>query len=91
MKDEQLYVGSLGKEWTTTTGEVVHENPEWVKVVGRHGEVQHRSWVSNFNALRRVTGIKPPGWFCCSNFGLLKKKCDFFSEVIIQLRGVCLT
>lgn len=63
VKDEQLYVGSLGKEWTTTTGEVVHENPEWVKVVGSHGEVQHRSWVSNYNALRRVTGIEPPGWF----------------------------
>ncbi|XP_075895594.1 soluble calcium-activated nucleotidase 1-like isoform X2 [Nelusetta ayraudi] len=62
VKDEQLYVGSLGKEWTTTTGEVVHENPEWVKVVGSHGEVQHRSWVSNYNALRRVTGIEPPGY-----------------------------
>lgn len=63
VKNEQLYVGSLGKEWTTTTGEVVHENPEWVKVVGKHGEVQHRSWVSNYNTLRRVTGIDPPGQF----------------------------
>lgn len=84
MKDEQLYVGSLGKEWTTTTGEVVHENPEWVKVVGSHGEVQHRSWVSNYNTLRRVTGIEPPGGFSCSNLGFLKNK-DFF---LIQLTYV---
>lgn len=83
MKDEQLYVGSLGKEWTTTTGEVVHENPEWVKVVGSHGEVQHRSWVSNYNALRRVTGIEPPGWFYSLMLALCKNDDDVFCGITV--------
>lgn len=62
VKDEHLYVGGLGKEWTTSTGEVVNENPEWVKVVGRKGGVDHESWVSNYNALRAAAGIQPPGY-----------------------------
>lgn len=61
VKDEHLYVGSLGKEWTTTTGKVLHENPEWVKVIGYRGDVEHRNWVPQYNALRRATGIQPPG------------------------------
>lgn len=61
MKDEQLYVGGLGKEWTTTSGEVVNNHPEWVKVVGYRGDVQHENWVPHYNALRSATGIQPPG------------------------------
>ncbi|KFW94053.1 Soluble calcium-activated nucleotidase 1, partial [Phalacrocorax carbo] len=61
VKDEHLYVGGLGKEWTTTTGEVVNENPEWVKVVGYKGDVGHENWVANYNALRAAAGIRPPG------------------------------
>ncbi|KAJ7315898.1 hypothetical protein JRQ81_002060 [Phrynocephalus forsythii] len=62
VKDEHLYVGGLGKEWTTTTGEVLNENPEWVKVVGYKGDVAHENWVANYNALRATAGIKPPGY-----------------------------
>lgn len=62
VKDEHLYVGGLGKEWTTTTGEVVNENPEWVKVVGYKGDVSHENWVVNYNALRAAAGIRPPGY-----------------------------
>ena len=61
VKDEHLYVGGLGKEWTTTSGEVVNNNPEWVKVVGCNGEVDHKNWVPYYNALRNAAGIKPPG------------------------------
>lgn len=61
VKDEHLYVGGLGKEWTTATGEVLNENPEWVKVVGCRGSVDHESWVSSYNALRAAAGIRPPG------------------------------
>lgn len=61
MKDEHLYVGGLGKEWTTTSGEVVNNHPEWVKVVGHRGNVQHENWVPYYNALRSAAGIQPPG------------------------------
>lgn len=62
VKDEHLYVGGLGKEWTTTTGEVVNENPEWVKVIGYRGDVRHENWVANYNSLRSAAGINPPGY-----------------------------
>ncbi|NXE96788.1 CANT1 nucleotidase, partial [Menura novaehollandiae] len=62
VKDEHLYVGGLGKEWTTTTGEVVNENPQWVKVIGYKGDVSHENWVTNYNMLRAAAGIRPPGY-----------------------------
>ncbi|XP_057572000.1 soluble calcium-activated nucleotidase 1 isoform X2 [Hippopotamus amphibius kiboko] len=62
VKDEHLYVGGLGKEWTTAAGEVLNENPEWVKVVGCRGSVDHENWVSSYNALRAAAGIRPPGY-----------------------------
>lgn len=62
VKDEHLYVGGLGKEWTTTAGEVLNENPEWVKVVGFRGSVRHENWVSSYSALRAAAGIQPPGY-----------------------------
>lgn len=61
MKDEHLYVGGLGKEWTTTTGEFVNNDPQWVKVIGFQGDVHHENWVPHYNALRTAAGIKPPG------------------------------
>lgn len=61
VKDERLYVGGLGKEWTTITGEFVNNNPEWVKVVGFHGDVEHENWVPRYHALKKAADIKPPG------------------------------
>ncbi|XP_035387826.1 soluble calcium-activated nucleotidase 1 isoform X1 [Electrophorus electricus] len=62
VKDDHLYIGGLGKEWTTIKGEVVNDNPEWVKVVGFRGDVQHQNWVSKYNSLRSAAGISPPGY-----------------------------
>ncbi|XP_061556659.1 soluble calcium-activated nucleotidase 1 [Phycodurus eques] len=62
VKDEHLYVGGLGKEWTTTSGEFVNDNPEWVKVVGFRGEVEHRNWVPTYKSLKSAAGIQPPGY-----------------------------
>lgn len=32
-KGNELYVGGLGKEWTTTEGVFVNYNPMWIKVI----------------------------------------------------------
>lgn len=61
MKDQRLYVGGLGKEWTTTGGKVVNLNPQWVKAISASGEVEHIDWHENYNALRKVTGMQLPG------------------------------
>ena len=38
VKDEKLFIGGLGKEWTTSKGVMVNHNPQWVKVVGHLGK-----------------------------------------------------
>lgn len=61
VKDKHLYIGGLGKEWTTTEGEFVNNNPEWVKVVGYQGDVRHENWVPTYHSLKAAAGIKSPG------------------------------
>ncbi len=62
MKDETLYVGGLGKEWTTPDGEVLNFNPMYVKRVAHGGEPEHINWRENYLALRRKAGIEFPGY-----------------------------
>lgn len=61
VKDKHLYIGGLGKEWTTTEGKFVNNNPEWVKVVGYQGDVRHENWVPTYHSLKAAAGIKSPG------------------------------
>eukprot|EP00057_Strongylocentrotus_purpuratus_P033742 XP_792609.1 PREDICTED: soluble calcium-activated nucleotidase 1 [Strongylocentrotus purpuratus] len=62
VKDQHLFVGGLGKEWTTITGELVNLNPQWIKVIGHLGAVHHVNWVSNYNAMRNKGGFPYPGY-----------------------------
>lgn len=62
VKNQQLYVGGLGKEWTTTEGVFVNYNPMYVKVIGVDGEVEHVDWVNNYKKVRGVLGIDFPGY-----------------------------
>ena len=61
MKDETLIVGGLGKEWTTSTGELVNHNPQWVKTITTRGNVEHFDWTKNYEKLREAVGIHFPG------------------------------
>lgn len=62
VKDEKLYVGGFGKEWTTTTGELVNFDPQWIKVIDINGIVTHVDWRSNYLAIRSAVGIQFPGY-----------------------------
>lgn len=62
VKDEALWVGGLGKEWTTTKGVVQNLNPQWTKSIGHTGDVVHHNWVNNYNALRKKGGFEAPGY-----------------------------
>ena len=61
VKDNVLWVGGLGKEWTTITGVVQNLNPQWVKSIGHIGDVLHHNWVKNYNAMRKIGGFELPG------------------------------
>ncbi|VDL72792.1 unnamed protein product [Nippostrongylus brasiliensis] len=62
VKDDHLYVGGLGKEWTTTEGEYVNDHPMWIKIISRTGEVKHVNWHDVFVKVRRAAGIEYPGY-----------------------------
>ncbi|EZA48791.1 Soluble calcium-activated nucleotidase [Ooceraea biroi] len=62
VKDELLYVGSMGKEWTTPSGEFEHNNPLWVKVVSPRGETHSLNWISYYKRLRQAINIEYPGY-----------------------------
>lgn len=62
IKDDLLYIGSMGKEWTTPSGEFVNHDPMWVKVINIHGEVHHTNWVNQYKSVRSAIGIDFPGY-----------------------------
>ncbi|XP_060562090.1 soluble calcium-activated nucleotidase 1-like [Ruditapes philippinarum] len=62
VKDGRLYIGGLGKEWTTGDGQVQNTNPQWVKSIGPHGDVMHHDWKENYNALRAKMNMNLPGY-----------------------------
>ncbi|KAL5017820.1 hypothetical protein ScPMuIL_003542 [Solemya velum] len=62
VKQGRLYVGGLGKEWTTNDGIIVNLNPQWVKSIGPKGDVIHLDWQKNYNALRHKTRTSYPGY-----------------------------
>lgn len=61
VKDQQLYVGSMGKEWTTPNGHYVNNNPMWVKKILPTGQVISIDWTDNYKLLRQAYNIHFPG------------------------------
>nr|XP_033327403.1 apyrase [Megalopta genalis] len=62
VKDEHLYVGSSGKEWTTDSGIFEHNDPLWIKVVSPRGEIYSSNWDMNYKRLRQAINIEFPGY-----------------------------
>jgi len=62
VKDDLLYVGGLGKEWTNEKGEVIGRAPQFVKTIDLEGRIAHISWVHVYEALRVATGTSFPGY-----------------------------
>jgi soluble calcium-activated nucleotidase 1 len=61
VKDDLLYVGSIGKEWNNGES-ITNRNPQWVKVIDSQGRLQHLNWESNYEKLREATNSKFPGY-----------------------------
>jgi len=61
-KGEKMIIGGIGKEWTTPTGQVLHHNPQWVKIIEPEGKVVHRNWTSVYMKMQEVSGYTAPGY-----------------------------
>eukprot|EP01111_Echinosteliopsis_oligospora_P009692 TRINITY_DN2883_c0_g1_i1.p1 TRINITY_DN2883_c0_g1~~TRINITY_DN2883_c0_g1_i1.p1 ORF type:complete len:356 (-),score=68.27 TRINITY_DN2883_c0_g1_i1:39-1106(-) len=62
VKDNVLYVGGLGKEWSKPDGEIINQDPQWVKTITPDGRVAHVNWAKVFTDLRKATGTEHPGY-----------------------------
>ncbi|KAI1716939.1 apyrase domain-containing protein [Ditylenchus destructor] len=65
IKDDKLYVGGYGKEWTRNDGSIdayLGPNPLYIKIIDKNWHVDHVDWEAQFNALRAHTGSLYPGY-----------------------------
>mmetsp|Transcript_42531 Transcript_42531/g.99780 ORF Transcript_42531/g.99780 Transcript_42531/m.99780 type:complete len:329 (+) Transcript_42531:3-989(+) len=65
VKDGELFVGSVGKEWTSNDGSTIeHRDPEWVKTIGQNGRVRNINWGPVYGAIRKATNtsLATGGW-----------------------------
>lgn len=62
VKEGALYVGGLGKEWTTKEGVFVNYDPLFVKSISPNGAVVHHNWTDHYLNVRAVAGIHFPGY-----------------------------
>lgn len=62
VKDDHLYVGSTGKEWTTPKGEFVNNNPQWIARIDADGRIERLDWSQHYAALRKATDTAFPGY-----------------------------
>jgi hypothetical protein len=63
VKDSTLVVGSFGKEYTNSKGEIVHSNNLWSVVVKPDGTKAHVNWKPHYDAMRATLGYTSPGYF----------------------------
>ena len=62
VKDEKLYVGGFGKEWTSSTGVLENYDPLWIKIIDVNGVVTHVDWKREYMNIRSIAGIEFPGY-----------------------------
>lgn len=62
VKDGALYVGGLGKEWTTKSGTFINYHPLFVKTIDQFGAVMHHNWTEHYLSIRAKVGIHFPGY-----------------------------
>lgn len=62
VKDDELYIGSFGKEYTNPDGSIKNRNNMWIKVVDKSGAVRHVNWNDHYENMRNVLGFPYPGY-----------------------------
>jgi len=62
VKDDLIYLGSIGKEWVVPDKPPLHYNAEWIKTIDQNGFVENYNWEQEYNALRRAVNASFPGY-----------------------------
>lgn len=62
IKDDAIWLGSIGFEWYGRDGELLHRNPEWIKTIDRQGLVRNLNWHPVYQTVRSATNTTLPGY-----------------------------
>jgi len=62
VKDDELYIGSMGKEYTNPDGSIANTNNLWVAIVSKTGEIRKKDWSKEYNFVRSALGASSPGY-----------------------------
>lgn len=62
VKNGELYMGSMGKEYTNPDGSVANTNNLWVSVLNSNGELRRLDWEPKFTYVRKALGAQSPGY-----------------------------
>jgi soluble calcium-activated nucleotidase 1 len=62
VKNNELYMGSMGKEYTNKDGSIENTNNLWVAVLTGRGEVRRMDWSKNYNVVRAALDASAPGY-----------------------------
>jgi len=62
VKNNELILGSMGKEYTRPDGSIENTNNLWVAVLNDRGELRREDWQDKFEFVRKLVGASPPGY-----------------------------
>jgi len=77
VKGNKMMVGGLGKEWTTSQGEVINHDPMWVKEISVDGAVKHVDWRERYIMVRQAAGITWPGYMIHEAVGWSQERSEW--------------
>jgi len=62
VKNNNLYIGSMGKEYTKPDGSIANTNNMWISIINSRGEVSRKDWTDKYNFVRAKLGAASPGY-----------------------------
>lgn len=62
VKGGELYMGSMGKEYTNPDGSIANTNNLWIAIIDSEGRVRRKDWSDEYNVVRAALGASPPGY-----------------------------
>ena len=62
VKGNDLYLGSMGKEYTREDGSIANTNNLWISIINSRGEIKHVDWQKQYTFVRKALGASPPGY-----------------------------
>jgi soluble calcium-activated nucleotidase 1 len=62
VKDGELYMGSIGKEFTDDDGNVLSDSNFWVAILNKDGIIRHEDWASKYGKIRKALKCEYPGY-----------------------------